>query len=724
MLKATTLLLAACCSFVWLNPARAKPIKNILVLHEGWDKMPTNALFNEQLQEAFSRDGSFDVQLFQEYMDARLGQGLAETADFLHRKYAKQKFDLIVAGGFRAFNFLLSEGESTFPGVPGVFLSYADFEKVKDRLPKNITGVTAQLDIAGTVNLALRLQPETRNLFVVYGSSQYERAEMPRVLAQLPSIAGHLNVSYLSDMTLEETLTRVSSLPDHSVILFFTFLSDASGHVYVPTQVCTLVSTYANAPVYSFPQVDLGRGTVGGSIFNIEKSTQEVAQMAVRILKGADVQDVPVRRGPPNEVTLDWRQLQRWHIPESRLPKGAVVLFREPGSWERYRWYILGALAIVLLQSALITALVAQARRRAEATALRLRAEEAAQESEGRFTVVTDSAPMMVWMSGVDKLCTYFNKGWLDFTGRSLDQELGDGWSTGVHPDDLARSMNGYSQAFDDRRQFKLEYRLRRHDGEYRWIMDSGVPRYAPDGTFCGYVGSCIDITELKHTEQELEELSGRLIYAQEEERKRVARELHDDLGQQLTVLAMELADHLNAPQMPTHVSDWLHHVSDKLQEVSRAMNITAHQLHSAHLEVLGPVSALQGLCDEFSRQHGIKTSFVHSALPTRIPPDVSLCLYRVAQEGLQNVAKHSGALSCEVKLTGDSNGIRLFIKDTGVGFDTARLKLKPGLGFVSMRERLRLVGGAVAVESTPSQGTRLDVHVPLSSELGRAVGQ
>jgi signal transduction histidine kinase len=598
MWKTITLLVAACCSCVLSNPAQAKPIKNILVLHEGWEKMPTNALFNEQLQEAFSRDGSFDVQLFQEYVDARLGQSLSETADFLRRKYAKQNLDLIVAGGFRAFNLLLSEDERTFPGVPAVFISYGDFDKVKDRLPKNITGVTAQLDIAGTVRLARQLQPDTRNLFVVYGSSQYERAEMPLVLAQLPSIAGQLNVSYLSEMTLEETLTRVSSLPDHSVILFFTFLTDASGHVYVPTQVCTLVSTYANAPVYSFPQVDLGRGTMGGSIFNIEKSTQEVAQMALSILKGADVQDVPVRRGPPNEVTLDWRQLQRWHIPESRIPKNAVVLFREPGIWERYRLYIFGAVAIVMLQSLLIAALVVEARRRKEAE------------------------------------------------------------------------------------------------------------------------------RTIKWTQQELEELSGRLIHAQEEERKRVARELHDNFGQRLTVLSLELAQHLAVPQTAEQLSDCLRDLSDKLKDVARAMNVAALQLHTAHLEVLGLVSALEGLCDEFSRQYGIETSFVHSGVLARVPSDLTLCLFRVVQEGLQNVAKHSRALTCEVTLTGTSEGIHLSIKDSGLGFDTARLKLKPGLGFVSMRERLRLVGGELTVESKLSQGTRLGVRVPIATERSRAVGQ
>jgi PAS domain S-box-containing protein len=348
--------------------------------------------------------------------------------------------------------------------------------------------------------------------------------------------------------------------------------------------------------------------------------------------------------------------------------------------------------------------------------ALRQRAEEAARESESRFTLVADSAPMMVWMSNTEKLCTYFNKGWLDFTGRSLEQELGNGWCDGVHPDDLDFCMDVYTSAFDDRRDFKLEYRLRRGDGEYRWIMDCGAPRHTPDGSFCGYIGSCSDITDLKRSQQELEELSGRLIHAQEEERRRVARELHDNFGQRLTVLSMELVQRMSAPQSTEEMERCLRDLSDKLKEISRAMNSTAHQLHSAHLEVLGLVSAVQGLCDEFSRQYGIGTSFTHDSVPASLPSEVALCLFRIVQEGLQNVAKHSGALSCEVRLQSSKEGIQLAIKDPGIGFDPARLRLKPGLGFVSMRERLRLVGGEMTVSSSPSQGTEVTVRVPFAS--------
>jgi PAS domain S-box-containing protein len=142
--------------------------------------------------------------------------------------------------------------------------------------------------------------------------------------------------------------------------------------------------------------------------------------------------------------------------------------------------------------------------------------EEALTESEFRFRTVADSAPVMIWMSGTDKQCHYFNKPWLDFTGRSFEEELGDGWKKGVHSEDLARCLETYIGSFEARREFRMEYRLRRSDGEYRWVLDHGVPRFAPSGEFLGYIGSCIDIGELKHAGEQIREQAELLDHARD----------------------------------------------------------------------------------------------------------------------------------------------------------------------------------------------------------------
>jgi PAS domain S-box-containing protein len=135
----------------------------------------------------------------------------------------------------------------------------------------------------------------------------------------------------------------------------------------------------------------------------------------------------------------------------------------------------------------------------------RQRAEGMLRESEARFRQMADVSPVMIWMSGLDKGCTYLNEGWLEFTGRTLEEELGNGWAEGVHPDDLERCLNVYATSFDRREPFRMEYRLRRADGEFRWVDDTGIPRISPVGDFLGYIGSCIDITEHKRMEEQLQ---------------------------------------------------------------------------------------------------------------------------------------------------------------------------------------------------------------------------
>jgi PAS domain S-box-containing protein len=346
----------------------------------------------------------------------------------------------------------------------------------------------------------------------------------------------------------------------------------------------------------------------------------------------------------------------------------------------------------------------------------RKRADQTLRESEERFRLVADKAPVLMWMSGREKLCTFFNQGWLDFTGQSMEHEIGEGWVAGVHPEDLTRCLGIYEAAFDARADFEMEYRLRRFDGKYRWIVDYGVPRFESDGSFCGYIGSCIDITDRKVSEASLEELSGRLINAQEQERTRIARELHDDFSQRLALQGIGLTQlWKKLPETEVEERAKVQELMKRTQEISSDLHSLSHQLHSSKLEHVGLASALKGLCEEMSSRFKIKIEFTERAISCEIPKDVALCLFRISQEALGNVVKHSRAEQARAELCDEDNEIRLRIVDAGVGFDPAALNGKTGLGLISMRERLRLVGGRLAVQSAPMLGTEIVAEVPLS---------
>lgn len=345
----------------------------------------------------------------------------------------------------------------------------------------------------------------------------------------------------------------------------------------------------------------------------------------------------------------------------------------------------------------------------------RKRQEAVLRESEERFRLMADSAPTLMWMSGTNKLCTFFNRGWLNFTGRTVEQELGDGWVAGVHRDDRVHCLEIYSAAFDARANFEMEYRLRRYDGEYRWIVDYGVPRFGSNGTFCGYMGSCVDITERKRSEMSLRELTGQLIHAQEEERARLARELHDDISQRMAFLQIGLEQ--CKERLPGLTADNRQELSDLAEvasEVSSDLHTLSHQLHPARLDLQGLVAAIGSFCREMTSQYELQINFVHHDVPADIPKDVSLCLFRIVQEGLRNVVKHGKTGEAKVELTGNGEALELCISDAGAGFNLDSVQQKGGLGLVSMNERLRMVGGQLAVESEPLHGTRVCVRVPM----------
>jgi PAS domain S-box-containing protein len=190
-------------------------------------------------------------------------------------------------------------------------------------------------------------------------------------------------------------------------------------------------------------------------------------------------------------------------------------------------------------------------------------AQEALRESEARFHDMADTAPVMIWMSGVDKLCTFLNKVWLDFTGRGLEQELGNGWSEGVHPEDLDHRLEVYVHSFDARQNFAMEYRLRRHDGEYRWLLDNGVPRFAPDGSFLGYIGSCIDVTRMKEADEALHESQKRYRMATEAGRVGVW-DLNLETGELYVDPRLKALLGFREDEIGNHLDEWIQRLDPK----------------------------------------------------------------------------------------------------------------------------------------------------------------
>jgi PAS domain S-box-containing protein len=349
-------------------------------------------------------------------------------------------------------------------------------------------------------------------------------------------------------------------------------------------------------------------------------------------------------------------------------------------------------------------------------------AQDALRESEERFRLVANAAPVMIWMSDTHKLCDYCNQTFLNFTGRSLEAELGEGWLEGVHADDRQNCWSIFAGAFDQRKAFAMEYRLRRHDGEYRWVLDLGVPRFNTDSSFAGYIGSAIDVTERKEAEEALSSVSRRLIEAHEEERTWIARELHDDINQRVALLAVLLRTlKQKLPPTEAEAGRFLEEAYERASELGSDIQALSHHLHSSKLDYLGLVAAAKSVCQELSRDQNVEVAFQSEYLPQDLPKEVSLCLFRVLQEALQNAVKHSRARRFEVSMTSTLTEIQLTVHDSGIGFDPESVVSDHGLGLTSMKERLKLVGGRLSVESKLEEGTTIHARVPLRRKLKSA---
>jgi signal transduction histidine kinase len=283
-----------------------------------------------------------------------------------------------------------------------------------------------------------------------------------------------------------------------------------------------------------------------------------------------------------------------------------------------------------------------------------------------------------------------------------------------VHPEDREAAEQATRLAMARKAPYHAEYRIFLPDQTVRCITASGRVDFDSGGKPLRLLGICVDTSEQRRAEEATREARGRLVHAQEDERRRIARDLHDDVNQQLALLLIEM-ELSRRGKLESQESDHMAYVADRIRKLSSDVHRLSHNLHPAKLDQLGLVATVRSLCREMSQQSGIRIDFSDQDVPREIPAPVSLCVYRVLQESLQNMVRHSGAREAEVRLRCASDQLEVSIRDVGKGFELEARRRAGGLGLVSMEERVRFVRGSFAIHSQPGRGTRIDFRVPLS---------
>jgi len=542
------------------------------------------------LEEALSAKPDY----YSEYVDgARFPEAQYQQAfrNYLRLKYHGMRFDLVIASHRLAYELVTSVRDELFRGTPIVFLT-------QDRsVPRiaNSAGIIVEPDYRRTIDLALRLQPDTTQVFVISGSSPRDTALERVARQQFASLQPKVAFTYLTGLETDALEQRLATLPEHAIVFYVIFYQDAAGLNLTPLDYLGRLTQISNRPVYSWVDSAMNRGVVGGSLLVLESQVRSLASMGARVLRGEAADGIPVSEADLQVDQVDWRQLRRWNIDDALVPAGALVMYHEPSRWDRDRNYIIGGVAVLVVETALIGALILQGARRRRAEA---KAREAAAE-------------------------------------------------------------------------LRLSY-------------------------------------------ERIRDLGGRLLGAQDAERSRIARELHDDISQQLTLLSMDLAllSHAQAGR-PDDAEKLAHEAHARVVAVATSVHQLSHQLHPARLRLVGLVAALSSLQQEI-QSSGHRITFTHEGVPDAIAQDLKVCLYRVAQEAVQNAIKYSGAREIFMSLAGTGDALTLVVGDHGAGFD-AQASMHRGLGLVSMGERVEAFGGTLRIQSAPGAGTRIEATVPLA---------
>jgi PAS domain S-box-containing protein len=286
-----------------------------------------------------------------------------------------------------------------------------------------------------------------------------------------------------------------------------------------------------------------------------------------------------------------------------------------------------------------------------------------------------------------------------------------------VHPDDQSQVWKAVSNAMHGHQPYAAEFRILWADGTVRWVDAKGKFYYSRDGRPERMLGMAVDITERKQAEEALSRATRRAIEAEEREHNRIARDLHEDIGQRLALSAIEI-DKLKTdfPNQTQEIRSRMDAVWQQTLEILSDVKASAHELHSPRLEYLGIAEVMRCFCKEFGDRKKVAIDFTSRGLPSLVPPDVSICLFRVLQEALHNGVEHSGVRDFEVQLWGISDEIHLMVRDAGAGFDLEAARKGQGLGLIRMEERLKLVKGTFSIESQPKSGTTVQARVSLSS--------
>ncbi len=727
---------------------RAQTSRRVLLLHSYHSGMTWVDDISAGVFDVLRKDEA-NVYFQVDHMDTKHNSGAAYMEmlyELFRRKYTPLKFDLVITADDAAFRFFLQYRQELFHGAPVVFCGVNNYSPEMLEGQEDITGIVEQDDVTNTLRLALRLHPRASQLVIITDNTETGRFVKEQIENARKDLK--IQVVFLDNLPLKAIANRLSLLPADSVVYLGPCTVDFSGQGVDPgTAVRALRLNGSLVPIYTTNRSFLGKGPVGGYVISGVAHGKRAASLALRVLDGEKASSIPVLVEAPEIPMFDYLELDRFSIALSKLPPGSIVL-REPISFYRqFRYWIWLALTFVGCQSALIVVLTLNMRKRR-------RAEAGLRESERKYRLLTSSLPEIVLELDRDGRITFMNQpGLMRLQYRPEDLKRRLLFFDIVAPTDRDRVREYLSGSIADKAD-SLELSLAARDG-YTFPAIMRMNHLIEQDQLVGYRGLCFDISERKRAEEELKKLhnelekrvqdrtyelaranselrteiedkrrteqellesrkdlrriAAHLETIREEENRRIAREIHDQLGTSLTAAKVEASFIEKAPK--AEVKQRVAALKALLNTLAEDVRRIAHNLRPSLLEDFGLKAAVEWFCTDFRQRTGIRCSL---SLPDTVDcsDTTATALFRILQEALTNVTRHANATQVDVRMSGEEDTILLEIRDNGVGIEPERMG-GDTLGIIGMQERAVRLGGFFSITRIAEGGTMIAVRVP-----------
>jgi PAS domain S-box-containing protein len=473
--------------------------KRVLIISTGSRFSPGFALVDQGVLEALANIPSARVETYAENLDIlRFPTERFQRifTEYLAEKYAEQRPDLIIlvyVGNVGIAGKLLQQ---LFPGTPIIVAGFTEEEVRTDQFGPLVSGIAQRVDPRANLELILRLQPDTRRVVVIGGTAEVDREVLQRVKEARKLFKGRIQIDLWDNLTMAELRESVSTLTPNTAILYARMFGDAAGQAFISSQVAQSIAQWANVPVYVMADANLGTGAVGGAVASIEAFGKRAGELARLILNGTDPRSLPFEIRTDSVPTFNWGALKRWGIPESRLPPNSVVRFKPQSVWDQYRWYILGALVIICMQSAMIVDLLLQHRRRR-------RMQTELRESQQLMELASSAGDLGLWSRDLKSGDIWANGPMRSLFGLGVHEAVRFEDILGrIHSNDRERMLLQVEHAETAGVPFQGEFRTVLPDGRERWVLAKGKTVVEPTNRKERRMGVVLDITERKRAEE------------------------------------------------------------------------------------------------------------------------------------------------------------------------------------------------------------------------------